>query len=273
MGILAVELDVTAVHIVKPGEHIGVIAARYGFENFSEIWNHPDNAELREKREQPFILQAGDLLHIPDPVRLRFSRATAASHDFSVNIDRIQLQLRVLDLEAKPRANVEVTIEAEQPETGKASSSKSQQRTTDGDGKLQIEISKTCSIAELVVDQLEFEVQVGALDPIDTDTGLAQRLTNLGYFVPPFEEGVVQDAGSDADANAETDAGSDGGDDEPETADGESDEDATDPEPEPEMSDELRSAIEEFQCDQKLTVNGKKDDAAMLDKLLELHGS
>jgi hypothetical protein len=262
---LSREVSVTAVHIVQSGEHIGVIANSFGFENFSELWDHPNNAALKELRKSPFLLAPGDELFIPDRTLLVFSRNTAASHDFKINIDRIQLQLRLLGQDAKPLKDAKLKLQVDPPESGAASSQREQKLTTDGAGKVVAEISKTCLVGGLVVGGLEYELKIGGLDPIDTDTGLAQRLTNLGYFVPPFEEGVVQDAGADAPkpsaatSDADADADADGTDDEPA--------------PPPPTSDELRSAIEEFQCDQALKVNGKKDDAAMLAKLKELHGS
>lgn len=261
---LSREASVTAVHIVQSGEHIGVIANGFGFENFSELWDHPNNAALKERRKSPFLLAPGDELFIPDRTLLVFSRSTAASHDFKINIDRIQLQLRLLGQDSKPLKDAPVKLQVEPPETGAASSQGEQKLVTDGAGKLIAEISKTCIVGGLVVGGLQYELKIGGLDPIDTETGLAQRLTNLGYFVPPFEDGVVQDARSDApppgegapDAAAGSNAGAAG--EEP---------------PPPPTSDELRSAIEEFQCDQGLKVNGKKDDAALLAKLKELHGS
>jgi N-acetylmuramoyl-L-alanine amidase len=256
---------VTAVHIVQSGEHIGVIANSFGFENFSELWNHPNNAALKEQRKSPFLLAPGDELFIPDRTLLVFSRSTAASHDFKVNVDRIQLQLRLLGQDSKPLKDAKVKLQVDPAESGAASSQREQTLTTDGAGKIVAAISKTCLVGGLVVGGLEYELKIGGLDPLDTDTGLAQRLTNLGYFVPPFEDGVVQDAGADAPATSDAD---DAAADDAADADGE-----TEAAPPPPTSDDLRSAIEEFQCDQGLKVNGKKDDAAMLAKLEELHGS
>jgi hypothetical protein len=128
---------VPAIHIVQEREHIGVIVHSYGFENFSEIWEHPQNAQLKELRKSPFLLAPGDELFIPDRTLLTFTRATAASHDFKVNIDQLQLQLRVLGFDAKPKANTNVTIEVDPPESAGASAQSSQKLDTDGAGRHQ----------------------------------------------------------------------------------------------------------------------------------------
>lgn len=246
----------TAVHIVKPGEHIAAIATRFGFENFTQLWEHPNNAELKQRRKSPFLLAVGDELFIPDRVRLEFTRATAASHDFRAHIDRLDLKLRLLGFDAKPQAETDIVVEVERPESGAASSARRQELKTDASGRVAVEISKACVVGGVTITGLELELQIGALEPIDTDLGLAQRLTNLGYFVPTDE---LERAAEARPAAGSTEA---------EGTDAEGAEQADE-----EESDDLRSAIEEFQCDQGLTVNGKKDDPAMLAKLEELHGS
>jgi hypothetical protein len=230
---------VPVVHVVKRGEHIAAIVSRFGFENFSMIWQHANNAALRALRENPHQLVAGDELFIPDRVLPVFSRVTAAVHDFRVQIDRIALNLRFLDQSDKPRSGVAVKLRVEGPQ---ASSARSQPATTDGDGRLSVEIKKSAVVGSLVIDEQEFALQIGLLDPLSTDSGLIQRLNNLGYFVPPDVEGDGDGDGDETDADDDRD------------------------------EDELRSAIEEFQCDHALKVTGKRD-AATEAKLLQLHGS
>jgi N-acetylmuramoyl-L-alanine amidase len=231
---------VPATHIVADGEHIAEIAARFGFDNFSPLWNHPKNAQLKALRKSPFILAPGDELFIPDRVQVAFLRATASSHDVQVNVDRMGLRVRFLDLENKPRKGAKVALSVDIPSSGAASSQNAQDLTTDGDGKISIEISKSASVTDIIIDELEFAsgVKIGGLDPIDTKTGVAQRLTNLGYIVWPLEQDL-----------------------DPEEAEKRRDYD-------------LRSSVEEFRCDNKLVpVKPEHDDPAFQAKLLELHGS
>ena len=58
----------TRPYTVKAGDWLAKIAEEHG-STVSEIWNHPDNAELRAKRGSPDVLYPGDIVHIPyDPV-------------------------------------------------------------------------------------------------------------------------------------------------------------------------------------------------------------
>ena len=230
------------VHVVKRGEHIAAIASRFGFENFSTIWEHGSNAGLRALRDNPHQLLEGDELFIPDRTLPVFSRTTASAHDFRVQIDRIALNLRFLDLSDKPRSGVRVTLRVEPPETSSASNQPEQTPTTDGDGKVSVEIKKSAVVGSAVIEGHEFSLGIGRLDPLSSDTGLIQRLNNLGYFVPPDVEGDGDGDGDESDADDDRD------------------------------EDELRSAIEEFQCDHALKVTGTLDGPTEA-KLLELHGS
>lgn len=228
-----------AVHVVQPGEHLATIATNFGFENFLHIWDHPENAELKALRGTPALLSPGDKLFIPDRVQVIFSRSTASSHDFEVVLDRVGFHLRLLDLAFKPITGTDVEISVEPPaSTGVASVMPTQKLKTDGAGKVTVDIAKSASVAGIVAKGLQFagEVKIGLLDPIETPNGVAQRLTNLGYVVPPRE----QDA-------------------KPEIADETFDYD-------------LRSAIEEFQCDQGIPLDAKPDSPALRAKLKKVYG-
>jgi hypothetical protein len=172
---------VTAVHIVRAGEHIGSIAHQYGFENFSPLWDHPQNAKLKAARKDPFLLAPGDELFIPDRVQLVFDRVTQASHDIKVHVDKLTLKLRVLGVDGKPKKNTKVTLRVEPPKTG-GRREPEQTVTTDGDGNVSVNVATHVVDASFVVDEVEFPLHIGMLDPIDTDRGVEQRLCNLGYL-------------------------------------------------------------------------------------------
>jgi hypothetical protein len=179
---------VSTVHVVAKGEHIAQIARKYGFENYTPLWEHPKNAELKALRATPFVLDVGDEIFIPDRVLLVFNRTTDASHDFTVSVDKLALHLRFLGPDTKPRPSQEVTIEVDPPETPTASVQRVQKLTTDGDGKVSVEINKSALVANVVVAKFDFAVHIGGLRPASSEEGLAQRLNNLGYFVPPPED-------------------------------------------------------------------------------------
>jgi N-acetylmuramoyl-L-alanine amidase len=174
---------VTASHIVKAGEHLGSIARKFGYENFSVLWDHPNNAALKQLRKDPMQLAPGDEVFIPDRVRLVFNRTTAASHDFRVHMDTLTLNLRLLDFDGKPRKNANVLVRVEAPETGAASNASEQTLTTDGEGNLSVEVAPHVADGSIEIDGVVFNLGIGGLDPVDTDSGAAQRLANLGYLV------------------------------------------------------------------------------------------
>jgi hypothetical protein len=232
---------VPAVHVVQPGEHLAAIATRFGFENFLHIWEDPNNAELKALRGTPALLAPGDQLFIPDRVQIVFSRSTASSHDFQANLDRVGFHLRLLDLAFKPRTGTDVEITVEAPSgTGDASVQPTQKLTTDGDGKVTVRIAKSATVAGVVVKGLQYagEMKIGALDPIDTPTGVAQRLTNLGYIVPLPEQDAKPDVAKET------------------------------------FDYDLRSAAEEFQCDQGINPpNPDPMSAALKAKLKQVYGA
>jgi hypothetical protein len=167
---------------VKAGEHLGAIARRYGFANYSPIWEHPNNAGLKAERGDPHVLAPGDELFIPDHTELVFSRTTDASYDFRVNLDMLTLKLRLLDEDGEPRKNAKVTVRVEGPESSGASSTEEQELTTDDDGNLSFEVASSVVSGTIVVDGMEYPLSIGGLDPIETESGVAQRLANLGYL-------------------------------------------------------------------------------------------
>ena len=68
-------------HQVKQGDCISSIAFENGF--FPDtIWNHPSNAELKKKREDPHVLLPGDMVFIPDKRPKEVSEPTNQVHKF-----------------------------------------------------------------------------------------------------------------------------------------------------------------------------------------------
>ena len=59
------------IHKVVQGEHLFGIARKYGFPDWKKIWNHGQNAELKELRKNPNVLFPGDELLFPIPNRAR----------------------------------------------------------------------------------------------------------------------------------------------------------------------------------------------------------
>ena len=206
-------------HTVQQGEHLTRIARQYGFLSYETIWNHPDNADLKQLRNTPNVLAPGDVLQIPDKQVRTESRATGSSHTFKVPARQLKLRIVVTDLHLRPLANTDCDFELE---------GQKKKVTTNGSGLIEETIPATAEIGDLGVADLAFDSQfkVGHLDPVDGESGQVGRLANLGYY-----RGSLNKIDED----------------------------------------ELRSAIEEFQCDQKLKVTGICGPETQ-DKLKAVHG-
>jgi Putative peptidoglycan binding domain len=159
-------------HVVEQGECLSSIALDYGFKP-DTLWNHGDNADLKAARVDGNVLLPGDVVVIPD-LRLRTMQgATDQSHKFKLLGVPAYLRLQLLE-EDEPRANAHyvLTIDGVKMSEGQ----------TDGEGRIEEKIPPDAQAGTLTMDDGDIiELQLGALDPHDTVTGLQGRLLNLGF--------------------------------------------------------------------------------------------
>lgn len=151
------------------------IAEEYGF-LWTTLWNLSENADLRRVREDPNILFPGDVVAIPDKREREESRPTEHRAQFVKKLARAQVRLRLLDRLRRPRRNVRFRADVD----GTTSEGHS-----DGDGYITIHTALDARHLRLTVEQgtriEEYNLPLGAIDPIDELSGVQQRLTNLGY--------------------------------------------------------------------------------------------
>jgi hypothetical protein len=166
------------IHKVSEGECLSSIGFETGF--FPQtLWELPENAALREKRESPNILLAGDEVFIPD---LRIEPQPAAvnkRHRFKrLGVPEI-LQIRFLDEEGEPRAGITYDFKiGESVRNGE----------TDEDGWLKEWIPPAAMKASIVFRnetgespfEEKYDVQLGQLNPSKEPDGIRARLENLG---------------------------------------------------------------------------------------------
>lgn len=174
-------------HRVAQGECAGSIAARLGVD-WREIWDHPDNAALRERARDPEALLPGDALFVPDPSPRWETRATGAWHRFKLLPARAQVRLRLVERDV-PVAGAAYRFSV----TG--SEEPVREGMTDGEGRLVEEIA--CDAREAVVElparKLVYRLKLGHLDPVSEVTGAQARLGQLGYYHGPVS-GELDDA-------------------------------------------------------------------------------
>jgi hypothetical protein len=159
-------------HKIQQGESAVRLSDTYGF--FAEtIWNHAENAALRERREDMNILLPGDILFIPDKTLKEVRKPSGQKHVFRRKGIPAMLRLQLFVGE-EPRARQSYRLIVD----GKVSYG-----TTSAEGVLKKFISPQAQDGELVIGPDEFRVQLvfGHLDPVMELIGVQKRLNNLGY--------------------------------------------------------------------------------------------
>lgn len=211
-------------YTAQQGDYVSKIAKDNGFTDYTIIWNHPNNADLKNKRANPNVLMPGDEIFIPDMEQKQESGATDKRHTFQVKKDTLKLRLVLEDIYEKPIAGAQCALLVD---------GRVYQLTTDGNGKLEQEIPLDAKEGVLTIrgDQTPFAnevipIKIGHLDPVDEISGQVARFNNLGYSAGPLD-------GSDEDA--------------------------------------FNSAVEEFQCDHGLKVDGICGTQTQ-NKLKQVHG-
>jgi hypothetical protein len=210
-------------HTVEQGDDLPGIAREYGFNDYQTIWNAPDNADLKQQRQNPNVLQPGDRVYIPDKKTNGKSVAVGAKHAFKLSGKGPKLRLALVGPDGKPFAKQQVTLNVD----GRGE----QQLTTDANGRIEAAVEPGARAATLKMGEQTFDLKIGFLDPIDQKSGFYGRLRNMGYLPPAYEDG------------------------DPDQID----------------SKELQLALELFQRDHGLPIDGT-DDSQVQARLKEIYG-
>lgn len=162
-------------HAVAPGECMLTIAEDYGF-YWETLWDHAANAQLKQLRKDPNVLEPGDVVKIPIGELREADKSDGAKHRFKKKSNKAKVRIQVVDYEHKPRKNLPYTAVLD----GEAS-----RGTTDGQGYA--EIAAPPGARELRLEITEdgetdvYEFQLGHVDPVEAVRGVRQRLSNLGF--------------------------------------------------------------------------------------------
>ncbi|HKJ19460.1 MAG TPA: peptidoglycan-binding domain-containing protein [Woeseiaceae bacterium] len=241
------------VHKVVSGDCIHSIADAHG--HFWEtVWSHPDNSDLRRKRETPSVLEPGDEVAVPE-IRVETEpAATEKKHRFRRR--GVPVSLRIVVKKAKSDEEAKTSaIEDRDPDALDLEEEDQDEELlpeepwpdaeyllsydgidisgiTDGDGMVEISLPPSVKRAKLVIrpgtqEEMTIPIEVGGLNPIATLSGVKQRLRNLGYGLSDIDE---------------------------------------------EEDIELRHAIRAFQLDQQLEATGELSDD-LRNTILTAHGS
>lgn len=166
-------------HIVRPGEHLALIAAAYGFPDAKTLYDHPKNAAFKKKRPNPNVIHPGDAIEIPEKVAKQIEVAAGKLHTF-----KVKQPTKFLHLVIRDRIGNLVKNEAFEL----AVAGTTLQGKTTGEGVIDERIPADASSATLRIKNHDWQLKIGDLNPLDEAhdegvTGAQMRLANLGYQV------------------------------------------------------------------------------------------
>lgn len=164
-------------YIVKRGDCLTTIAARFGFADYNAIYGHPKNRSFRELRKNPNVIHAGDKLFIPEPEAKSLPCATGSTHRFRMRRPLKKIHVVLRDHEGKPIANKPYVLVA---------GGETFTRRTGEDGAIEADVPAELAEAKLTVSGMTRTLKIGDLNPLraapdDGISGIKARLTNLGF--------------------------------------------------------------------------------------------
>lgn len=162
-------------HIVTQGQCVESIAFDHGL-FWETVWNDAQNAELKQKRNNPNVLMPGDEIFIPEKQEKQVSGATEQTHRFRRKGVPSKIYI-VVKKEGEPRAEEPYKLKIDDNWF---------YGTTNAQGEIKHPIPPNAKEGKLIVgkdeDTLEYTLQLGGVDPIDEISGIQGRLNNLGFL-------------------------------------------------------------------------------------------
>jgi hypothetical protein len=163
-------------YVVRPGDCLASIAVAHGF-HWKTLWQWPENAALKQNRQDPHVLHPGDQVFIP-ALRPKESRCeTDRRHRFKLKGVPERIRIAVTDEEDRPMANQPYMLEIDGVRF---------EGSTDASGMFEHAIPPGAKDGHLSVGEGEsrqdFRLALGHLDPVTEISGAQGRLLNLGYY-------------------------------------------------------------------------------------------
>lgn len=172
-------LETMPSYVVKPGDTLLRIAHRFGLVSWKEIYDHADNAGLRELRPDPSQLLPGDVVVVPEPRSKQETVPSGRLQSFQLKRLRAVFRMVVEDEGGRALGGRKYTLRIDD---------KTIEGTTEPDGSVELEIEPDPKQGRLIVwpeeeggRKLSFKLSLGHLAPAGTPAGLKARLRNLGF--------------------------------------------------------------------------------------------
>jgi hypothetical protein len=166
-------------YVIRQGDHLRSLAYQLGFDA-DAVWSDPKNADLKQLRPNPNILLPGDVLYVPDGDDPTHDLVTGATNSFVSDAPVAGVTITFTDAAF---ASQPYTIQELPNLTG---------LTSDSSGTVTFSAPVTLDTATVVfagIAGATYPLKIGHLDPIETPSGIFQRLRNLGFVAPdePFD--------------------------------------------------------------------------------------
>jgi hypothetical protein len=159
-------------YVIKQGDFLAKLAHRFGLDA-DTVWNAPKNAPLRQLRPNPNILWPTDILYIPEPTArpVTHELVTGATNSFTADVPTVDVTVKFADESLASQA-YSIQELPDLPST-----------TSGADGTVSFSAPVTLGMATIVFTEsgARFVYQIGNLNPIDTLSGIFQRLQHLGF--------------------------------------------------------------------------------------------
>lgn len=165
-------------YVVRQGDYLARLAYVHGFDA-NEVWNHAQNAELREMGRTPELLNPGDILYLPVKPKEGLSFSAGGPNRYQAKVPTVKVSMTFKDAEG---------VLSDEPYEvhglgTDGSSGQPETRKTDGNGNVELELPVTTREVTIVFpnQNVAYEVRVGDMDPVSEMSGVHKRLQNLGF--------------------------------------------------------------------------------------------
>jgi hypothetical protein len=212
-------------YTVRQGDCISSIAEKHGL-NWENIWNHSNNAQLKEERGDPNVLYPGDVVFVPEKLEKQDSGATEQRHRFRKMGTPAKLRLRIMkepepeepetqqsaangsdNQDSENSYTEDPQVEDSQPREDEPNSNVSYTLEVDGnlicgstddDGFIECSIPPNAQSGRLIIEpntprELSVPLMLGHLNPLSEVSGIKERLANLGFDCGDTDDSITPD--------------------------------------------------------------------------------
>jgi hypothetical protein len=164
-------------YVIADGDYLALLAYQQDFDA-DTVWNDPANDDLRALRPDPNLLWPTDILHVPNQMNkmpVTHTLAPGSTTTFVSTPPTLPVAVKFTGADPSAYASKAYVVKELEDLTG---------LTTNGDGLATFDAPITLQTMTVVfTDSGEaWRLKIGSMDPIETLSGIWQRLQNLGYL-------------------------------------------------------------------------------------------